>query len=520
MGSCGTPHLTASQSVPPPSRHLGFPPNQIKSPTLSLLNTATLPSHLPQLHARLIKTNTSHNNFYLSKLISLYIHHNLLDDALLLLHRAKKPNTLVWNTLLKAYSDHGLFSDALSLFRLMLHCGVRPDCYTFPFLLKTCEVVCVGSSIHALVLKLGLEENLHAENSLLGFYCRCCCVEDAQKVFDEMADRDVVSYTALVSGYAKAGDVESAMEIFELMPERDVVSWGAMISGLAQNGFPEEALCLFQEMQVVGVPISEVALVSSISACASLGLRSLGLWLHAFMIRRGIAIGVFTGTALVDMYGKCGDLHCASQVFQLMNEKSVATWNSMIGGLAMNGSVIKALALIEEMVGWGIEPNAVTLSNVLSACRHGGLVNEGRRYFENWSREYGICLNLDHYGCMVDLLGRAGCVDEAYRLIQSMPMEPNEVIWGALLGACKIHGNLILAEEALKRLVELDPANGGNYVLLSNMYAELGRWKEVERVRAMMRDGTVVKTRGCSSIDLDTVAHEFSAGNESYPGVL
>ncbi|KAJ0976586.1 hypothetical protein J5N97_012060 [Dioscorea zingiberensis] len=365
----------------------------------------------------------------------------------------------------------------------MRRSGVPPDCYTFPFLLKACEILFIGSSIHALVMKLGLEANLHAQNSLLGLYCRCCCVEDAQKVFDEMAERDVVSYTALVSGYAKVGMLESAMELFELIPERDVVSWGAMISGFAQNGFPKEALFLFQEMQRFGgVALSEVALVSAISSCASLGLRSLGLWLHAFMIRHGIDVSAFTGTALVDMYGKCGDLDCAIQVFQSMNEKSV--------------------------------------SHLEFYDRHGGLVEEGRHYFKSWSREYGIVLNLDHYGCMVDLLGRAGCVDEAYRLIQSMPMEPNEVVWGALLGACKIHGNINLAEKALERLVELDPENGGNYTLLSNMYAELGRWEDVERVRAMMRDGTVVKTRGCSSINLNSTIHEFSAGNESHPGVL
>ncbi|KAJ0976538.1 hypothetical protein J5N97_012012 [Dioscorea zingiberensis] len=465
MEACGTAHLTANLALPPPSRHLRSPRNPTKSPTLSLLNRATNPAHLPQVHARLIKTNTSDNNFYLSKLLSLYVHYDLLDAARLLLDAAKKPNTLVWNTLLKAYADHGLFSDALSLFQRMRRSGVPPDCYTFPFLLKACEILFIGSSIHALVMKLGLEANLHAQNSLLGLYCRCCCVEDAQKVFDEMAERDVVSYTALVSGYAKVGMLESAMELFELIPERDVVSWGAMISGFAQNGFPEEALFLFQEMQRFGgVALSEVALS--------------------------------------------------------MNEKSVATWNSMIGVLAVNGSVLKALSVIEEMVDGGIMPNSVTLSNVLSGVQTWGLVEEGRHYFKSWSREYGIVLNLDHYGCMVDLLGRAGCVDEAYRLIQSMPMEPNEVVWGALLGACKIHGNINLAEKALERLVELDPENGGNYTLLSNMYAELGRWEDVERVRAMMRDGTVLKTRGCSSINLNSTIHEFSAGNESHPGVL
>lgn len=399
----------------------------------------------------------------------------------------------------------------------MLLSGVTPDFYTFPFVLKACEILAIGCSIHSSIIKLGVESNLHVQNSLIAFYCKCFAVKLAQKVFDDMDEKDLVSYTSMISGYAKVEDMERAMLLFEAMPERDFVSWGAIISGFIQNGCPEEALFLFREMQLSGFPLSEVAIVSGISSCASLGLRSLGLWLHALMVRHGLEMSVFVGTALVDMYGKCGDLVNACRMFRSMTEKNVASWNALIGGLSANGCVEEALSVFEEMMGMGIEPNSVTLSCILSACRHGGLVEKGQYYCEYLSKEYGILLNLDHYGCMVDLLGRAGLVHEAYELICSMPMEPNEIVWGALLGACKVHKNLDLAEQALKRLVELDPRNGGNYVLLSNMYAELGRWEDVERVRVIMRDHGVEKTRGCSSIEVDSMVHEFNSGLQSHP---
>ncbi|EHA8592569.1 pentatricopeptide repeat-containing protein [Cocos nucifera] len=443
------PHRSLPPSPVPSPQFKSLPPNPANSPTISLLAKATHPSHLPQIHAHLVKIGAARNNFYVSKLLSLLLRFRHLVDARRLLDHADRPNALLWNTLLKAYAHGGLFFEALSLYKQMLRSGLTPDFYTFPFVLKACEVLSIGCSIHSSIVKLGVESNLHVQNSLIAFYCKCFAVKLAQKVFDDMDERDLVSYTSMISGYARVEDMEHALLLFEAMPERDFVSWGAIISGFIQNGCPEEALFLFREMQLSGVPLSEVAIVSGVSSCASLGLRSLGLWLHALMVRHGLEMSIFVGTALVDI--------------------------------------------------------------------HGGLVEKGKYYFEYLSKEYGILLNLDHYGCMVDLLGRAGLVHEAYELICLMPMEPNEIVWGALLGACKVHKNLELAEQALKRLVELDPRNGGNYVLLSNMYAELGRWEDVERVRDMMRDHGVEKTRGCSSIEVDSVVHEFNSGLQSHP---
>ncbi|KAF8404412.1 hypothetical protein HHK36_009297 [Tetracentron sinense] len=489
---------------------------------LSLLNQCNRSTHIHQVHARLIKTNNAHNNFYLSKLLSLFIQTNHLHEARLLFDHAKRPNTLVWNTLLKAYVHNGLSFEALLLFKNMVRSGISPDSYTFPFLFKACAGVDdsnLGFSFHSVILKLGLENNLYVQNSMVDMYCKCRCVDYGRKVFDEMGERDLVSWTSIISGYAKVGEMQMAELLFGLMPEKDVVSWGAIISGFAQNDCSDEALVFFHEMQIHGIRPGEVAIVSALGACAKLGLWSLGLWLHGYVVRHGFRLSVFIGTALVDMYSKCGDIENARNLFNLMTEKSIASWNSIIGGLAMNGCAEEALSMYSEMDKAGVEPNSITLSSVLCACRHGGLVEEGFYYFDSMNREFGISPNLDHYGCMVDLLGRAGYMNEAYELIKGMPIEPNEVVWGALLGACKIHRNLKLGEYALERLVELDPQNSGNYVLLSNMYAMLGRSEDVERVREAMRDMGIEKPRGSSSVEVDSIVHEFYAGDQSHPDI-
>ncbi|XP_058106965.1 pentatricopeptide repeat-containing protein At2g29760, chloroplastic-like [Magnolia sinica] len=491
--------------------------------TLSLFNGC---DDARQIHARLIKTKNAHNNFYLSKLLSRFIQSNHIHEARLLFDHAKRPNTLVWNTLLKGYVDSGLFLEALLLFKKMRREGISPDSYTLPFVLKACggsgtdvSSIGVGTSVHSVAVKSGLDDNLFVQNSAIDMYCRCLMIESARKLFDEMSERDLVSWTSMISGYAGCGDMEIAKLLFGSMGEKDIVSWGAMISGFVRNGCPDEALFFFREMQLCGVQPGEVAIVSALSACASLGLRSMGLWLHGFVVRRGLELTAFMGTSLIDMYGKCGDVDNARQVFESMPETTLASWNSMIGGLAMNGRTEEALSTFSDMEKAGIKPNSITLSSVLCACRHGGLVEVGHYYFEHISKEYNISTNLDHYGCMVDLLGRAGYVNEAYELIKTMPFEPNEVIWGALLGACKIHGNLKLGEHAIEWLVELDPHNSGNYVLLSNMYATLGRSEDVERVRAEMREMGVEKPRGCSSIEVNSIVHEFYAGDHSHTDV-
>ncbi|KAF3782484.1 Pentatricopeptide repeat-containing protein [Nymphaea thermarum] len=499
-----------------------FPPHSLATnpSILSLFLQCQHQNHLHQIHAHFIKTNNSNNKFYVSKLLSLYTQFDLLHHARLLFNQTRKPNTLLCNMLMKGYEQHGLFDEILHLYLHMLQEDIKPDFFTFPLVLRSCASLSAlefALSTYSRAFKSGIDANIYVQNSAIGAYCRLGCVGLARQVFDEMSEPDVVSWTTLISGYCQVGDVKNAGFLFGLMPEKDVVAWGAMISGYAQNGYHNEALSSFVEMLVKGVEATEFAIVSALSACSNLGVLKLGLSILGYVVRRGLELSVFMGTALIDMFCKCGDTTNALTIFNRMHEKNSASWNAIIGGFAMHGHAEEAIEMFVQMEEKQAVPNAITLSNVLCACTHAGLVEEGRHYFDYMINRYGIEPNVDHYGCMVDLLGRAGCVNEAYELIRYMPMEPNEVVWGALLGACRIHGNLDLGEIALEKLIELDPQNSGNYVLLANMYGELGRWEDADRIRDAMKESGVTKTPGCSSIEVNGLVHEFHAREWCHP---
>ncbi|CAN6445084.1 unnamed protein product [Victoria cruziana] len=493
-----------------------FPPHSLttNSSILSLFLQCQHQNHILQIHAHLIKTNNSNNRFYISKLLSLYTQFDLLHHARLLFNQTRKPNTLLCNMLIKGYVQHGLFDEILHLYLHMLQEDIKPDFFTFPLVFRSCASLSAlkfALSTHSRAFKSGLDANVYVQNACIDAYCRLGCLCIAGQVFDEMSEPDVVSWTSLISGYCQLGDVDYASLLFGLMPKKDVVAWGAMLSGYAQNGYHDDALSSFVEMLVEGVEASEFAIVSALSACSSLGFLKLGLSIHGYMVRSGLELSVFLGTALIDMFFKCGDTTNAFAIFSRMHKKNSASWNAIIGGLALHGHAEKAIDMFMKMEESRAIPNAITLSNVLCACTHAGLVELGQHYFDYMSNRYGIELNVDHYGCMVDLLGRAGRINEAYELIKYMPMEPNEVVWGALLGACRIHGNLDLGKIALEKLIELDPQNSGSYMLLANMYAALGRWEDADGVRAAMKESGVTKTPGYSSIELNGLVHEFHA---------
>lgn len=335
--------------------------------------------------------------------------------------------------------------------------------------------------IHALVLKHECGLNLVAGNALLDMYLKCESLFEAKQIFDEL-------------------------------PERDIVSWTSFISGLVQCKQPEQAFYMFASMQASGVLPDNVTLSSVLSACASLGSLCSGKWVHEYINRNGIKWDVHLGTALVDMYAKCGCLDVALNTFCEMPFKNVSSWNAVIGALAMHGHGRGALGYFEQMVGIGMNPNEVTFLAILSACSHSGLVEEGRYLFNLMTTSYNLLPWIEHYGCMVDLLGRTGLLDEAYKLIQSMPMRPDVHIWGALLGACKARGNPDLLQEILSHLLELEPQDTGVYVLLSNLYAAKGRWADVTRVRKLMRQKGVKKETGISIVEVDGEAHKFVVG--------
>ncbi|PSS14239.1 Pentatricopeptide repeat-containing protein [Actinidia chinensis var. chinensis] len=316
-------------------------------------------------------------------------------------------------------------------------------------------------------------------------------------------------HNTILGGYAKNGEVEAMLQFFREMPDRYLVSWNSVIGGLVRRRRINEALRHFHCMQIENVNPNEVTAVSLLSACAQVGALDTGRWLHSYIDRNKLHLNVIIGTALVNMYSKCGELVSAVYVFDKMVDRDVVAWNAIIMRFSTNGQSQNAIEFFHRMENEFVRPNDATILGVLCACVHAGLVDEGRKCFNSMSKELGLEPKLEHYGCLVDLLGRAGMLNEAYEVIQAMPIVPHMGVWGALLGACKIHGNVELAELAIEHLIEIDLEDGGYLAIMSNIYANAGRWDDVARVREMMREKRVGKLGGCSSIEINGEIHEF-----------
>jgi pentatricopeptide repeat protein len=323
--------------------------------------------------------------------------------------------------------------------------------------------------------------------------------------------------TALVDMYGKCGEIRSARAIFDSMKNKDVMTWTAMISAYAQANCIDYAFQLFVQMRDNGVRPNELTMVSLLSLCAVNGALDMGKWFHAYIDKQGVEVDVILKTALIDMYAKCGDISGAQRLFSEAIDRDICTWNVMMAGYGMHGYGEKALKLFTEMETLGVKPNDITFIGALHACSHAGLVVEGKGLFEKMIHDFGLVPKVEHYGCMVDLLGRLGRLEEAYSFIRMMKVAPDHVMLGALLSACKIHGNLELAERVAKSLVACKNADSGTYILLSNAYSSSGKWKEAAEVRTNMREEGIEKEPGCSSIEVNNEIHEFLLGDLRHP---
>lgn len=352
-------------------------------------------------------------------------------------------------------------------------------------------------------------------------YSSCGILSNARQVFDEIAQPDLPSWNSIIHANAKVGMIDAARKLFDEMPQRNVISWSCMINGYVNCGDYKAALSLFRNLQMSEghrLQPNEFTISAVLSACGRLGALEQGKWLHAYIDKSRMKVDVVLGTSLIDMYAKCGNIERARFVFDILGEeKDVMAWSAMISAMAMHGRAEESLELFKKMISNGVSPNAVTFVGVLSACVHGGLVCEGVEYFKRMTKEFGIIPLIQHYGCMVDLYSRAGCIKDAWNVVKSMPMEPDVLIWGALLSGARMHGDIETCEISLKKLVDLEPSNSAAYVLLSNVYAKLGRWGEVRNLRDVMDERGVKKVPGCSLVEIDGVLHEFFAGDDSHP---
>uniref|UniRef100_A0A2P2IRD5 DYW domain-containing protein n=1 Tax=Rhizophora mucronata TaxID=61149 RepID=A0A2P2IRD5_RHIMU len=348
-------------------------------------------------------------------------------------------------------------------------------------------------------------------------FAACGEMNSALEIFENMRNRDAISWTAIVAGFVNTGQVSLGRKYFDQMPVRDYVSWTAMIDGYIRSNCFKEALLLFREMQALDIRPDQFTMVSILTACAQLGALELGEWIKIYMDKNKMKNDAYVGNALIDMYFKCGNVEKARSIFNNMPRRDKFSWTAMIVGLANNGYGGEALDMFSLMLSASVAPDEVTYIGVLCACTHTGMVDKGRKFFASMTTRHGLVPNVAHYGCIVDLLGRAGHLKEALEVIQNMPMKPNSVVWGALLAACRIHKDAEMAGKAAKHILELEPNNGAVYVLLCNIYAACKKWNNLCNLRKLMMDRGIKKIPGCSLIEMKGNVHEFVAGDQSHP---
>ncbi|XP_008800272.2 pentatricopeptide repeat-containing protein At1g05750, chloroplastic [Phoenix dactylifera] len=437
-----------------------------------------------------------------------------------------------WTASIARVARRGLLLDAAFAFSGMLSAGVQPNHVTLVTLLSACAdfpsssyALPLGRALHAHALKCrpvpsrcgGVHDPLVLATALVDLYAKCGRADLARGVFERMPVKNLVSCNTMIAGYMRNGDVDQAISMFNEMPNRDRVSWTAVIDGCVKNGLLDEALEHFREMQLFKIDPDYVTLIAVIAVCADLGALAQGLWVHRYAMRRDFRNNVRLGNSLIDLYSRCGRVDFAHQLFERMPKRTLVSWNSMIVGFASNGCCREALEHFDMMRRAGFEPDGVSFTGVLTACSHAGLVDEGFMYYDLMRKDYEIPVRVEHYGCVVDLLGRAGRLEEAMHVVEGMPMRPNDVVLGSLLAACRMHGDVWLAERLMGYLVELEPECDSNYVLLSNMYAAIGRWEGVGEVRNKMKAIGIKKRPGFSQVEVNCDVHEFVAGDRSHP---
>ncbi|OMO76883.1 hypothetical protein CCACVL1_15342 [Corchorus capsularis] len=393
----------------------------------------------------------------------------------------------------------------------MLGHQTLPNSHTFPPLFKAASVSpslasLTCASLHSQALRRGVLADPFVQTSLLGLYAKLGnngSLSNASKVFDEISIPCIVACNAMLDAFGRNGDMGSAVLLFESMIEKDVVSWTSVINGFARGKQFKEAIWVFKKMLGFLVKPNEATYVNVLSCCANLeGGDSLnqGKQIHGYILKNEAVMTAFMGTALIDFYGKKGCSETAMRIFNRMLVREVFTWNAMISSLACNGREDEALDMFEKMKMEGVCPNEVTLGAVLTVCARTKRVELGSQIFQSMSSQYGIVPTMEHYGCMVDLLGRAGLLSEATEFIRSMPFEPDASVLGALLGACKIHGAIELGNEVGRRLLELQPRHCGLYVALSSINADMEKWDRAADLRKTMVEAGIRKVPAYSAI--------------------
>ncbi|XP_059665274.1 pentatricopeptide repeat-containing protein At5g04780, mitochondrial-like [Cornus florida] len=545
-----------------------------------------------QVHQLVIKFDFHKDLYIANSLVNMYGKNGSLESALDLFESIPTRDVALWNSMISVFVEIGSHEEAMSLFTRMRLEGTQENERTILILLSLCadsaDGLRNGESLHALVIKSGMERITSVGNSLLNLYTQLNCVEDSLKVYNEIRDPDAISWntlilalahsklkgqawelfrqmqesdtkpnaytiisilavcenetflnigrsihgylikhgieikpslnTALTEMYMNCKDEATAVNLFESCTDRDLISWNALITSYIKNSQSHKAMLLFRCM-ISEVEPNSTTIINLLSSCTHLANLPQGRCLHAYTIRRESSWGfdLSLANAFITMYARCGSMQYAEKIFKTLPRKNIVTWNAMIAGYGMHGRGFDAMIAFSQMLEGGFKPNGITFVSALSACSHSGLIQEGLQLFHSMVQDFSIAPELVHYSCVVDLLGRGGCIDEARKFINSMPIEPDVSVWRALLGACRVFSETKLAKGIFEKLIELEPTNAGNYVLLSNIYAAAGLWSEVRKLRILLEEKGLKKPAGRSWMIVKNEVHCFTAGDKSHP---
>ncbi|XP_020589612.1 pentatricopeptide repeat-containing protein At1g04840 [Phalaenopsis equestris] len=524
---------------------------------VSLVHSSRSLLHFKQIHAHLLRLHLlSGSSPAAAAIIAAPPPLRCIPYILSLFHHLPSPlpSPHLFNALIRALSDSSLHSAALSYLTLMLSSGLQPGRLSLPFALRSAAALRSSESAatlhsaaakscldldpfvrtsladaygklgsHQLALKVfdetpqwHLASNILIWNVAITVCCRSGHIDKARNLFAQMPERNLASWNSMINGFMKAGDLESAVNLFEKMPEQNVVSWTTMLSGFSQNDDNESALAMFETMLESGMKPNNFTVSAALSSCAKLGALNIGFRIHDYLKTNGFLEDGPIGTALVDMYSKCGKVELASHVFNRMKKRDVETWTAMIMGWAVHGCWSEAVRCFEDMNCSCIEPDEGAFLAILMACSHAGKIDKGLDFFDSMKSSYQIEPGVKHYTCIVDMYGRAGMVNEALEFLNSMPIEPDYVLWGALLSASRANKNVEIAELAAEKLLKIKPLHAGSQVFVSNMYAGAGMWDSVEKVRSGMKEKSVSKVPGWSYIEVKGKRCHFYAGDQSH----
>lgn len=415
-------------------------------------------------------------------------------------------------TIIGRFAGQKRYKEAVLIFSRLLVLNIRPTEFTFGTVIHMSTELGslnLGRQFHACAIKIGLHSIVFVGSAVLDFYAKLSSIEEARRVFEDIQNPNVVSYTSMIHGYLKKDRLEDAVKLFQEMPERNVVSWNAMISGYSQMGHNEDAVNLFVGMLKEGLMPSQSTFPCAISAAANIAAIGMGKSFHAYAIKSLVDLDVFVGNSLISFYAKCGSMEDSLLVFDNLPERNIVSWNALICGFAQNGRGEDAVNFFERMRTTGLRPNSVTLLGLLWACNHAGLLDKGYLYFNQARLEYTRVLRPEHYACMVDLLSRCGNFKEAQVFLNNLPFHPGIGFWKALLGGCQIHSNMELGDLALQNILALDPEDVSSYIMLSNVHSAAGRWQDASIIRKEMKEKGMKRVPGCSWIEIRNQVHVF-----------